>query len=239
MVVPGTMVTTIDLGSTNMNELDIGIVPIVSAGAITHGVLYTLLRVPELAGTAVVFDDDLGDVPNLNRYSLMSAVDLGCPKAEGLQRWSTSNFQIQGYDRRYVAGAALGSERLLVGADDIAIRWAAQRDQPAWLGVGATSHLFAEVSTHSLHTACVGCVHDHEDDVPGVIPTISVVSAWCGLVLASELLGTLGCLAAGRRIWSFPLGLAGRHGHTVLLVKPNDRCPVRCAASRDRRARSA
>lgn len=239
MLAPGTMAINIDLGPPPLARPNIGDVPIVSAGAITHAVLYVLLRVPAVAGTVTVFDHDEGDVPSLNRYSLMSVEDLGLSKVDGLSRWSKGGLEIRPVDRPYVAGDVVSAERMLVGADDIAVRWTAQRDAPRWLGVGATSHLFAEVSTHSHDVPCVGCVHEREDGVPGVIPTISVVSGWAGLVLAADLLGAIARVAAGRRTWSFPLGLAGRHGHTVWPTTPNARCPVGCPASRARRSRSA
>ena len=134
---------------------------------------------------------------------------------------------------RYKGGDTTGVAHMLIGADDIAVRWAAQRDLPRWLGIGATSHLFAEVSSHSADSPCAGCVHDHEDDPPAVIPTISVISGWAGVVMASELLHDVGgASTAGRMAWSFPLGLSGRSGHRFIPIPPNAQCPVDCTASR-------
>jgi hypothetical protein len=239
ILAPGTLTTAIEVGPSPLRAPDVGTVPIISAGAITHAALFVLLRVEELVGTSLVFDDDRCDVSNLNRYELMEARDLGHLKSSQLERWSSSDFQIRGISDRYRAGDAEQAERMLIGADDIAIRWDAQRDAPRWLGIGATSHLFAEVSTHTFDTPCAGCVHDHEDDVPGVIPTISVVSGWDGLVLASELLRSAADVAGGRRTWSFPLGLAGRHGHASMPTVPNLRCPIGCDAAMSLRSQSA
>lgn len=232
VITPGTSITAVCLGPQPTSPTNLGELTIISAGAVTQAAMYTLLRVPDVHGSASVYDDDVFEASNLNRYSLLVAEDLGRRKATQLGRWS-NGLTVEGMKERYRGGDTTGSARMLIGADDIAIRWAAQRDRPQWLGIGATSHLFAEVSSHSADTPCAGCVHDHEDDPPAVIPTISVISGWAGLLLASELLHDVGgAPTAGRMAWSFPLGLSGRSGHRFMPIPPNGQCPVDCTASR-------
>ena len=128
--------------------------------------IYALLRVPGIAGDAVVFDDDHIESSNRNRYSLFRSEDIALLKTQAIERWSTTALSIRGIPKRYVSGSHPGANRMVVGADDIAVRWTAQRDSPAWLGVGATSHLFSIVSTHRADDPCAGCTHDHEDAAP-------------------------------------------------------------------------
>jgi hypothetical protein len=232
LLATGPLVTDLTIDTTPIRGPDVGHAPVISAGAITHGLLHTLLRVADLRGTLEVFDDDHYDTPNLNRYPLLIVDDLGVGKAPALERWSSANLRILGRDRRYAGGDGAGAQRMLVGADDIAVRWTVQRDVEGWLGIGATSHLFAEVSTHLPGTPCSGCVHDHDDDAPETIPTISVISGWAGLMLANELLRSLAGDHAARLLWSYPLGLGGPHGHSILRPRANPGCAIRCAPSR-------
>lgn len=208
-------------------RLSAGLVPVVSAGAITHGALFVLLRTNGLDATFRVFDRDILDVPNLNRYSLATAAYLNEPKVDGLALMATTDIEIVGEHRHYRAGDGRGADRILVGADDIPIRWTAQDDVGGWLGVGATSHLFAQVSTHTPGAACAGCVHPSDDDVPETIPTISVVSGWAGLLLAEEFLHSAP-ETDNKLISAYPLGLGGRHALSSTPTRANDRCPRQC-----------
>jgi len=228
-----TMATTITVGVRPVPErpLRAGLVPVVSAGAITHGALFVLLRTSALEARFRVFDRDVLDVPNLNRYSLATAARLSEPKVDGLALMSTTDIEIVGEHRHYRAGDGRGADRILVGADDIPIRWTAQDDASGWLGIGATSHLFAQVSTHTPGAACAGCVHPTDDDVPETIPTISVVSGWAGLLLAQEFLHSAPDSTDNKVISSYALGLGGRNAVTATAAHGSLRCPRRCAAS--------
>jgi hypothetical protein len=233
---PGCMVN-IEVGNGPASRVDVGDVTFISAGAITQSSLFVLSRVDGLTGTGTVFDDDVGDISNLNRYPLLDTNGIGEPKVDTFACHATSDFPISAQHRRYRAGDVVQGERVVVGADDIEVRWDAYNDTPEWMTIGATSHLFSEVSTHDPSTACSGCVHDHSDDAPDVIPTISVVSGWAGLITASTLLDAVTAgRTAGEQTWSFPLGLAGRFGHRTLPIAPNPRCPIRCDASRPPRS---
>lgn len=227
-----TGVTRVTFDPTIGGQLDLGVVPIVSAGAITHGALFVLLRVPGLRCHLRPYDDDFFEGTNLNRYLLMRATQIGMAKATSLDHLSTERFCVSGVPTRYTGGEAAGCARMLIGADDIRVRWTAQNDVDGWLGIGATSHLFAQVSTHLSGEPCAGCVHDHEDEAPETIPTISVISGWAGLHLADQTLLSSEHQLKGQSISSFPLGLPGRHGEMRGPTRPNPRCPRHCAASR-------
>lgn len=219
------------LDTTRIDRPHIGEVPIVSGGAITHGTLFTLLRVPGLAGDFEVFDDDHFETTNLNRYTLLTADQLGDLKAPSLSRWATSDLKITGNPHRYEGGERTGVDLMLVGADDIAVRWQAQDDCSGWLGIGATSHLFAMVSGHTPTSPCAGCIHNHEDERPDIIPTISIISGWAGLHLANELLRSIGQTAPSL-LWSYPLALTGQHGHLRPTPRTSPACRRQCDPSR-------
>lgn len=51
---------------------DIGELDLISAGAVSNGLLYALLRVPGIAGTIRTFDEDVSEGPNLNRNMLLT-----------------------------------------------------------------------------------------------------------------------------------------------------------------------
>jgi hypothetical protein len=230
---PGRDLVEFRLGPQPSNRVELGVVDAVSAGAITNSMLFALLRVPDLGGHVVPFDDDTLDVTNLNRYGLMELGDIGIAKVRHLERFSTSSLHIEGRQIRYDEDVRGVSPLMVVGADDIPVRWLAQRRRPDRLGVGATGHAFAIVSSHVPEGPCAGCVHDHDDPAPNVaIPTISVVSFMAGLLLAADLVGIrTGTCAPGRVTSCFPLGLGGRRAYATSPIVPNPRCPVHCRAS--------
>src|SRR2546427_44705 len=74
---------------------------------------------------------------------------------------------------------------VLVGVDDIPSRWEVQAARPLWLGVGATTHYSAMASYHVPGLGCARCLHPKDEPGGGLIPTVSFVSHWAGLWLAS------------------------------------------------------
>ena len=210
----------------------IGPVDLVSAGAITHATLYTLLRVPGFAADLRVIDFDTLARSNTNRYPLARAADLDRAKVDQLADLATDTVRIRGVRRRLDDDAlvTLGdpAPRVLVGVDDIPTRWYVQRQRPAWVGVGATSHAFVVVSDHLPDHPCAGCVHPLDDDNPlEQIPTIGFVSLWAGLLLAGTLLAPDAATRPGtRRIEAHPMGLYGPDGVKPLPQVHNPRCPV-------------
>jgi hypothetical protein len=228
---PGLDVVELTLGSPSRAPVNLGAVQVVSAGAIVNAMLFALLRVPGVRAELTIFDDDSGALSNLNRCPLMELGDMDIEKVTLLERFATRDVRIRGVVERFGDGTNDRAARMVVGADDIPVRWAAQRHSPTWLGVGATSHLFTMVSNHGAVGPCAGCVHDHADPDPDpIIPTISVVSFMAGLLLAADLVG-VGTGTTGYVTRSFPLGLGGPHSFDRLPLKPNPRCPVGCPAS--------
>jgi hypothetical protein len=214
----------------------IGPVDAISGGAITSAAAYVLLRVPELSGAIRVIEREVLDLSNVNRYMLSRASLDGIAKTTMLTAYSTSRLSISGlpirYDEKSIARVGPLAPRVLVGVDHIPSRWVVQREASGWVGVGATQSLEALVSGHSPGEPCAGCLHGREPDGDNLVPTISFVSFWSGLLLALELLTQ----AAGERpehpsLLCWPFGYGGPQ-LTRLPVAPQRGCPVRCGASR-------
>ncbi len=124
--------------------------------------------------------------------------------------------------------------RVIVGTDDIPARWAVQRSRPEWLGVGATSHFFTVTSSHTTGQACAGCLHAEDDPGGGLIPTVSFVSYWAGLLLAIRLLRhSLGHAQMGidQSIQCTPLRLDQARSYWPRPIPTNPHCPVRRQAA--------
>jgi ThiF family len=214
------------------NGRPVGPVDVVSAGAITHATLYTLLRVPDFAADLRTIDPDILTRSNTNRYPLARAADIELPKVDQLAEFATDAVRIRGVRRRLNEDtlAAFGdlAPRVLLGVDDIPTRWFVQRQKPTWVGVGATSHAFVVVSDHLPGHPCAGCVHPLDDGNPlEEIPTIGFVSLWAGLLLAGTLLAPDAATRPGtHRIEAHPMGLYGPDAVKLLPQVHNARCPV-------------
>ena len=225
----------LELPQTAGTTGSLGEIDMVSAGAITHGALYTLLRVPDFDADLRPIDSDMLGVSNGNRYALARAEDLGRPKTVQLAEFATDAVRIVGEQIRLDADTmpTIGqfAPRVLVGVDDIPTRWFVQRQQPAWMGVGATSHAFVVVSDHLHGHPCSGCVHPLDEGDPlDEIPTIGFVSLWAGLLVASTLLAPDRLTRSGtRRIEAHPMGLHGPHALKAMPTSRHPLCPV-CGA---------
>lgn len=222
----------LDVTGAVPDKAGLGDIDMVSAGAITHATLYTLLRIPGFEASIRTIDHDTLGRSNTNRYSLARAEDLERAKVDQLTSFATDAVRIEGVPRRLDEDAlrVLGqlAPLVLVGVDDIPTRWFVQRQQPDWLGVGATSHAFVLVSDHLPGHPCAGCVHPLDDHNPREeIPTIGFVSLWAGLLLAGALLAPDAAQRIGtRRVEAHPMGLYGPHAVNVLPQARNARCPV-------------
>lgn len=172
--------------------INLGAIDVISAGAITDAAMWTLRARGEILGHGRVFDDGRYDLTNLNRYVELDrgAAEREVLKAEQLARSTPSGLALEPITRRFdlsdVAGAA---PTIMVGADDVGVRWLAQRASPTWLGIGATSHNEARVTEHRPDGPCAGCAHPYLGIAPSQpIPTCAPVSFWAGFVLALRLL---------------------------------------------------
>jgi hypothetical protein len=169
---------------------NLGRFDLVSAGAIGNAALHVLLRVPDAKGTCRVIDHDTSALTNLNRNALLRRSRLDEPKVEDLASYANS-FAIESVPHRFMGDGeptiALG-EVVLVGVDHIPSRWAVQRENPDWLGIGGTEGYSVQCSWHKDGLACARCVHPADIDRQGDIPTTAFVSYWAGLLLAAAFL---------------------------------------------------
>lgn len=216
----------------------LGDVDVVSGGAITSAALYALLRMPATTARMRIIEPDQLSISNLNRYALALRSMLGWPKTRMLETFQTPDIRITGFVERFSDSTAAFLDpiapRLLVGVDDIPSRWAAQRAATTrWLCVGASSHDFVLVSAHPPGSACAGCVHPRDEEIPGEIPTIPFVSFWAGLMQALELIAhsTGKTPARTRATLVWPFGLENPRGIHHMTQAPVPGCPVGCAAS--------
>jgi hypothetical protein len=148
-----------------------------------------------------------------------------------LERASSARLRIHGvrtlFTRDTRESLAPLAGRVLVGVDDIEARWWVQENDPAWLGVGATSNHLAQLSTHTPDSPCAACLHSVALP-PGTIPTISFVSFWAGLLQACALV-------CGQRnpvnIMVYPFALGGSGWAVSVCPSANANRRIGCRAS--------
>jgi hypothetical protein len=219
---------------TGTEGADLGDVDIISGGAITNALLYTLLRLPGLCGTVRVFEPDTIALSNLNRYLLVRASNLDALKTTVLSGFSTPLLSIDGIPERFTEESRQYrrlAPYVLVGVDHIPSRWTVQECWPQWLGVGATEGVGTVTSSHTPGQACAGCAHPVDVQAPGDVPTASFVSFWAGLLLAVRLVRHhLGCPhpSGEQRIDFSTLLPDGECARMVSAVRGREDCPVSC-----------
>jgi hypothetical protein len=135
---------------------DFGSVDVISGGAVTHALLYALARIPKSRGEFRVIEPERGDLSNLNRYELLRRSHLDAFKACDLASLDLGGLKVVPTIERFPGRITRLASTVLVGVDDIPTRWEVQAASPDWLGIGATSHFSAMVSTHvpGLPCAC-------------------------------------------------------------------------------------
>lgn len=217
--------------------LDLGRVDVISGGAITNATIYALLRVPEVSAALRVVEPESIDLTNLNRYPLGRRSDVDRPKVKVLEGYSRGAVTISGQEARFDHSwpDLLDSlaPRILVGADQIPVRWAVQEAAPAWLQVTGTSHFFAMASSHHPGGPCAGCAHPTDEQGDGPIPTISFVSMWAGILQLLDLLEeSAGQPTAGHYTICYPFGLSGARPMIRGMIGRVAMCPVGCTTSR-------
>jgi hypothetical protein len=211
--------------------LDLGHVDAVSGGAITHGVLFCLLRVPDLRLSARIVEEQRAELSNINRYELLRASDDGRIKIEQLESVAARGVRIAGVRELFTKATRAGllplADHVLVGVDDVEARWWVQEDNPQWLAIGATGNHLAQLTTHAPGSPCAGCIHS--TPLPEqIIPTISFVSFWAGLLQTCALLSAA---PAGQNIIVYPFALGSPTAIGLFPLGFNPRCPVACKAS--------
>jgi hypothetical protein len=210
---------------------ELGRVDAISGGAITHALAYCLLRVPGLAADVRVVEDQVLDITNVNRYSLMRASDDGLHKLDQLERSAAAGVQIAGEACLFTETTRAALEPLahqvVVGVDDVEARWWVQNADPRWLAIGATNNHIAQLTVHTTGSPCAACLHP-EVLPPQTIPTISFVSFWAGLLQACALIS--GSREA-RNTVVYPFALGGPSGITTFAPVARRDCAIGCAAS--------
>lgn len=214
-----------------------GRVDVVSGGAITNAMIYSLLRTAQEGRLDLrVIEPESLDLSNLNRYAMARRSWVGQSKTSMLMSYGRDGVTTHGVPTRLDECTAATfhpwADRLAIGVDDIRSRWFAQREAAeSWIGVGATSHDYVLVSEHLPAQPCAGCAHPRPDDADGPIPTIGFVSLWAGLMLALKVLGAASATSSsGVHVW--PLGLENARGIHSFIQGPVAHCPVACPASR-------
>jgi hypothetical protein len=180
------------------------------------------------------------DLSNVNRYMLSRASLDGAGKTEILASYADAHLTVTGVQLRFEPRTAAQlrplADRILVGVDHIPSRWLVQEYARGWVGVGRTQSLDVLVSSHRPGQACAGCLHQREPDAAELVPTISFVSFWSGLLLVLELLTEASGQAPGRQaVFCWPFGYDGPH-LMRLDIAAQSSCRVGCSASRARAA---
>jgi molybdopterin/thiamine biosynthesis adenylyltransferase len=223
---------------TSVGPFDLGPIDVVSAGAITTAAFHVLLRVPTLKATIRIFDPDVTDASNLNRYPLLRRSMVGLSKIQMLEHWHTADLRILGHQDRVTPEllAEVGSlaPRVLVGTDNVETRWLVQGTWPKWLAVAGTAGFMVMVSEHEPGQPCAGCLHPASESGLDNIPTISFVSYWAGLLTVVRLLRrhASGPASPDRQeteMW--PDRLDERNGYRFRPIPAIARCPVKCPLS--------
>jgi hypothetical protein len=225
--------------------LALGPVDFISGGAITHAALYTLLHMPQVMADVRIIEPEQSDLSNLNRYMLLRRSQCGELKISTLASWQRADVTMAGVPSYYDGTTRMRLSPLaslaLAGVDDIPTRWEVQRAWPEWLGVGATSHFLAMASSHRAGQPCAGCLHPVDDPGPEVIPTVSFVSFWAGLLLTARMLRRSFCNSDSdqeQNVECVPLRLDQPFAYWPKPVAATPRCPLDCPASRTARARA-
>jgi molybdopterin/thiamine biosynthesis adenylyltransferase len=221
---------TIRVGSTELGWVD-G----VSAGAVTNAFVAVLAWLPAVDADLRVIDDDDIEIHNLNRCLQFHAGDVGEPKVDALTESSSGDLTIRGVKARLTPQslceiAPLG-ERVVVGVDNSKARWLTQEQWPAHLYAGATSNHEAVLTTHHPGEPCVGCAHPDPLPEGEIVPTISFVSFWAGLLQACALLSELDRPLPARRVTVYPFALGERTWSNAVDLPTGRRCAIGCPVS--------
>lgn len=213
----------------------IGRVDAISAGAVTNALVAVLVWLPRIHADLRVIDDDDVEIHNVNRCLQFRASDAGEPKVDTLAESSRGSLTICGIETRLtsesLAEIAPLAERIAAGVDNSKARWFAQEQWPAHLYIGATSNHEAVLTTHHPGEPCGGCAHP--DPLPGseMVPTISFVSFWAGLLQACALLAEAEEPSPAQRVTVYPFALGERNWCNAVDLPTGGRCAIGCPVS--------
>ncbi len=211
-------------------------VDIISAGAISQAALFALFRLP-IGLDMRIFDADVAELANVNRQMLFRQSDSGL-KVDLVALSAPASFGCQPVPEPFCLPASNRhlplAPHVLVGVDDIPVRWEVQRATDGWLGIGATTHFEASISSHESRQPCAGCLHPVDDPRRIQIPTVSFVSFWAGLALAVRFLlevGDRGYKDECQHLYLSPLRMDQKNAALWSPVAPRKNCPVGCIVS--------
>lgn len=214
----------------------LGVFDIISGGAISNAFLYSLSRVPGIVGRGRVFDGDKSDQSNRNRNMLLTPEFLHQPKVFALSHFS-DGIDLTPINRHFdKSDVSTLADQIIVGVDDVPTRWLLAESQSKFMGVGATTHFNSMASVHYPSSACIACLHPTDDHEHGPVPTVAFVSFLSGLMVAADFLRNI----SGNQIEN-----QSRHAFLNPLQTShpwfskdlgNPRCPVCCAASKQKAA---
>lgn len=226
---------------TPTGGFDVGRFDMVSGGAITAAALHALLRVPHLSAQVRVWEPQVLEPSNLNRYVLMRRSMCGVRKIDMVERWQADRVAIAGF-QELVSDKTVGSivpwaRWVFVGTDNVETRWLVQETWPQHLVIGGTAGFMAMVSEHEPGRPCARCLHRATESVAADVPTVSFVSYLAGLLSAARLLcwAARGPAALDEQVteaWADRLD--SELGFRCFSVQRAPHCPIGC--SRRRRA---
>jgi molybdopterin/thiamine biosynthesis adenylyltransferase len=148
------------------DRIDLGVAYLAGLGAIGHGAMWALSRLPCLFGTLHTIDHDIIDVSNLQRYVMALRKDIGTPKsklARGLLK--REGLRITAHPLKwseFVTGRRNRSfERVAVALDNAADRIGLQASLPRWIVNAWTQELDLGISRHGFDDdkACLACLY--------------------------------------------------------------------------------
>lgn len=216
-------------------EVELGKLDAISAGAVTNALVAVLVWLPGLSADMRVIDDDEVEISNINRGPQLRAADARRLKVDVLADSSTESLAIDGIEARLDAGSlaevAPLAERVLAGVDNSKARWFTQEQWPAHLYIGATSNHEAVLTTHHPGEPCAGCAHPDPLPEGRMVPTISFVSFWAGLLQACALLAEAARPSAARRVTVYPFALGQAVWSSAVDLPTGGRCAIHCPAS--------
>lgn len=215
----------------------LGRVDAVSAGAVTNAFVAVLAWLLHGSVNLRTIDDDGIEIHNVNRCLQFRASNTGESKVNVLSESSRGSLTIHGVEERFTLdsldGIAPLAERVVAGVDNSKARWLVQEQWPPHLYVGATSNHEAVLTTHHPGEPCAGCAHPDPLPEGEMVPTISFVSFWAGLLQVCALLSELERPLPARRVTVYPFALGQPTWNSAADLPAGGRCAIHCPVSAD------
>jgi len=153
-------------GPSLPEQIDLGDAYLAGLGAIGHGAVWGLRRLPGLSGTLHAVDHDRVDLSNLQRYVMALQKDVGRPKsrlARGLLK--RDGLRVPGHPMKWSEFVASRKkrtfDRVAVALDSAPDRIALQASLPRWIVNAWTQETDLGISRHGFGDgkACLACLY--------------------------------------------------------------------------------